>query len=66
VTRVRNWLRTESGMSGIPSGAAIYGRYEAFRTDLPDICVELNLDVADLTFADFSYTIARWLRAHQR
>jgi len=65
VTRVRNWLRTESGKSGIPSGAAIYARYEAFRSDLPEICAELNLDVGDLTFADFSYTIARWLNAHQ-
>jgi hypothetical protein len=65
VTRVRNWLRTESGRSGIPGGPAIYARYEAFRADLPDICLELNLDVGDLTFADFSYTIARWLDTHQ-
>jgi len=65
VTRVRSWLRAESGKSGIPGGAAIYGRYESFRSDLPEICAELNLDVADLTFADFSYTIARWLKTHQ-
>jgi hypothetical protein len=25
---------------------------------------ELKLDLAELTFADFSYTIARWLRGH--
>ena len=66
VTRVRNWLRAESGKSGIPGGSAIYTRYEAFRSDLPEICAELHLDVADLTFADFSYTIARWLTTHQR
>lgn len=65
VARVRNWLRTESGKGGIPSGGGIYARYEAFRSDLPDICAELKLDVADLTFADFSYTIARWLKTHQ-
>lgn len=65
VTRVRNWLRTESGRSSIPGGPAIFARYEAFRTDLPDICKELKLDVSDLTFTDFSYTIARWLQAHQ-
>ncbi len=62
VSRVRNWLRTESGVSGIPSGASIYARYEKFQTDLPRICEELKLDVSDLTFADFSYTIARWLQ----
>ncbi|HEY0373075.1 MAG TPA: hypothetical protein VGD79_13810 [Thermoanaerobaculia bacterium] len=65
VTRVRNWLRTESGANSIPGGAAIYARYEAFRSDLPEICGELHLDVGDLTFADFSYTIARWLNTHQ-
>lgn len=65
VTRVRNWLRTESGQNGIPGGPAIYARYEAFRSDLPEICAELHLDVGDLTFADFSYTIARWLNTHQ-
>jgi hypothetical protein len=64
VTRVRNWLRSESGRSGIPGGATIFGRYEAFRSDLPDICTELRLDLAELTFADLSYTIARWLAAH--
>lgn len=64
VTRVRNWLATESRRSGIPGGAAIFSRYEAFRKDLPEICAELRLDVAELTFADFSYTIARWLAAH--
>jgi hypothetical protein len=65
VTRVRNWLRTESGKNGIPGGPAIYARYEAFRSDLPEICSELHLDVGDLTFADFSYTIARWLDTHR-
>jgi hypothetical protein len=64
VTRVRNWLRAESGKNTIPGGAAIYGRYEAFRDDLPEICAELKLDVRDLTFTDFSYTIARWLETH--
>ncbi len=65
VSRVRDWLRTESDKSGIPSGGSIYARYEEFQADLPRICEELKLDVSDLTFADLSYTIARWLQAHQ-
>lgn len=65
VTRVRNWLRTESDKNGIPGGPAIYARYQAFRSDLPAICADLSLDVEDLTFADLSYTIARWLKSHQ-
>jgi hypothetical protein len=62
VTRVRNWLRTESGIDGMAGGAAIYSRYESFRGDLPTICVRLKLDVAELTFADFSYAVASWLK----
>jgi hypothetical protein len=64
VTRVRDWLRTESGRTDIPGGAAIYGRYENFRADQPAICSELKLDLAQLTFRDFSYTIVRWLERH--
>jgi hypothetical protein len=64
VSRVRDWLRTESGKSGIPGGTTIFRRYEAFRADLPAICAELRLDLAELTFADFSYTVARWLDPH--
>jgi hypothetical protein len=62
VTRVRDWLRTESGRTDIPGGAAIYGRYEKFRTELPTICSKLKLDLTQLAFADFSYTIAQWLK----
>ncbi len=64
VTRVRDWLRAESGRTDIPGGAAIYGRYENFRADQPAICSELKLDLAQLTFRDFSYTIVRWLERH--
>jgi hypothetical protein len=64
VTRVRDWLRAESGRTDLPSGATIYGRYENFRADQPAICAELRLDLAELTFLDFSYTIARWLERH--
>jgi len=65
VMRVRNWLRTESGNSGMPGGAAVYARYEEFRSELPVICTRLNLDVGDLTFADFSYTVVGWLSTHK-
>jgi hypothetical protein len=61
VARVRDWLRAESGVKTIPGGKAIYERYSQFRDDLPAICAELRLDVTDLAFVDFSYTIAYWL-----
>jgi len=61
VLRVRDWLRAESN-APIPGGATIYQRYETFRRELPDLCGELRLDVNELTFADFSYTTAWWVR----
>lgn len=62
VTKVRNWLRSESGKENIPGGAVVYARYEEFRSNLPEICDELRLDLDGLTFPDFSYTIIRWLQ----
>jgi hypothetical protein len=64
VTGVRNWLRTESGKDTIPGGVAIYSRYLTYRVDLPEICAELKLDISDLAFADFTFTIAKWLKTH--
>ncbi|HYC60435.1 MAG TPA: hypothetical protein VEK79_12800 [Thermoanaerobaculia bacterium] len=64
VTRVRDWIRTESGSNTIPGGAAIYRRYEDFRAELKGICATLHLDVAELTFADFSNVVSVWLESH--
>jgi len=61
VARVRDWLRSESGARMIPGGAAIYHRYLIFRSELPDICANLDLDLNELTFVDFSRTIAFWI-----
>ncbi|HEV8658119.1 MAG TPA: hypothetical protein VGS96_05785 [Thermoanaerobaculia bacterium] len=62
MTRVRDWLRTESGREDILGGTVIYNRYLTFRSELPRICTDLKLDVNDLTFVDLSYTIATWLK----
>jgi len=61
VTRVRGWLRAESD-APIRVGAAIYDRYQTFRRELPELCDNVRLDVERLTFADFSYVVARWLQ----
>lgn len=62
VTRVRDWLRSESGDHAIRGGTVIHDRYVAFRDDLPSICVSLGLDLNSLTFADLSYAIVLWLK----
>ena len=64
VTRVRDWLRTESGSNKIPGGAAIYRRYEDFRREFEGICATLHLEVSELTFADFSYAVSTWVEEH--
>lgn len=64
LARVRDWLRTESASYAIPSGTIMNYRYARFRGNLPEICNELQLDLNDLTFVDFSYTIAFWLQRY--
>jgi hypothetical protein len=62
ITRVRDWLRTESARDDIPGGSTIHKRYMLFRAQLPQICAEFRLDLDDLAFVDLSYTIAVWLK----
>lgn len=64
VVRVRDWLRTESGVATIPGGSAIYNRYLEYRRELTRICTELRLDIDGLTFTDLSNTIYVWLERH--
>lgn len=59
VSIVRDWLRTASGIS-MPSGAVIYREYKKFRRHLPKICRLSNLDMNEITFADYSYIVAKW------
>jgi hypothetical protein len=62
IKAVRNWLRTATGARDMPSGKIIHGEYRRFLRDLPQICAELNLDVEDVTFPDYSHIVARWLK----
>lgn len=65
IIQVRRWLSTESRRAHIPAGDIIYRRYRVFRRALPALCDQLNLDVKDLTFSDFSRLIAHWLEENQ-
>lgn len=63
VTRVRNWLRTQSKRTTIPGGAKILARYEEFRAALPSICASLQFDPEDqLPFNDYVHTVGYWLK----
>ena len=63
---VRNWLRNATTGSGVimPGAATIQGRYRQFRTDLPVMCEELELEEDQLIFNDFTTLIASWLQAN--
>ena len=60
VNAIRDWLRTASGVH-MPSGAVIYRTYKTFKRKLPKICSLSNLELDEITFADYSYIIADWL-----
>jgi hypothetical protein len=64
ITVVRNWLGQTSKTLPVkpPSGAMIYARYQAFQLDLPGTCDDLNWDVDNLPFADFSWTAYDWIK----
>jgi hypothetical protein len=64
ITVVRNWLRHASDkiLVKAPSGAMIYARYQAFQLELPGTCSDLNWDVDNLPFTDFSWAAYDWIK----
>ena len=62
ILHIRNWLNTASGRKTIPGGAAINERYERFRTDIPAICTELQLEVQEVTYNDYCNFVSDWLQ----
>ncbi len=64
INRVRNWLRVESN-NNMPGGDYIYKRYRRFQRDLPLLLKALDLDLEELPFADFTYTIRIWLEENE-
>ena len=65
ITEVRNWLRTAAKLPNLPGAAAVVEDYTRFCAELPEICQRLNRTREELTFLDFSETIAIWLRANR-
>lgn len=61
INQVRDWLRETSG-NFIPSGSQIIQRYNSFNAARASLCERLKLDLDDLSFIDFSYLVAIWLK----
>lgn len=58
---VRKWLNDASGRKTLPGYKAIYRRYRLFKTELPEICKELQVDLDEISFNDFAQFAFEWL-----
>jgi len=56
-----NWLRDFGKDPKVPGGKAIATEFRRFRTDLPRIAAEKQLELADLTFRDLAEIVATWV-----
>jgi hypothetical protein len=65
VSELRKWLVTASKRSRLPGGKDIFERYERFQADLPALCNELKLDLAEVTFKDLRQIMAAWLKQNR-
>lgn len=59
---IRDWLDTASNRKTIPSGSVICERYKSFQQDLPTICADARLNLAELTYGDYLYAAGQWLK----
>ena len=61
IGEVRSWLSDLSGRRLIPGKNRITGRYAEFRGELPRLCKGANLEVAELTYNEYSVFVSGWL-----
>lgn len=64
ITAVRNWLATESQVAELPGGSFILKQYGRFRKELPSLCRRTKLQIRELSFKDYCFLAASWLRAN--
>ena len=50
----------------LPGGAAIVRRYRVFQDELPQILAKLNIEAAEVTFADYANIVEGWLVGYPR
>jgi hypothetical protein len=61
ITKVREFLRSNSGGRPISGGTTIKREYERFIAEKPGICSVLELEADEVTFPDLTYLIAYYL-----
>jgi hypothetical protein len=58
----RDWLQSAPGKAAIPGGTKIWQDYQQFRTELPIIAEEAQLNPAELTFIDYLQLVTNCLK----
>jgi hypothetical protein len=66
IKALRKWLSMIPTEEMLPGGAAIVRRYRVFQDELPQILAKLNLEAAEVTFADYANIVEEWLVGHPR
>jgi len=62
ISVTRDWLRSCAARP-MPGGAEIFRQYRRFRSGLAEICKDLRLKAAEMTFNDFNNIVTEWLKA---
>lgn len=62
IKHVRNWLNDASRRRTIPGGSEIVRRYSQFVSDLPSMCLEIPIEIDELTYNDYSGFVSTWLK----
>ena len=60
ISITRDWL-SNSGNSSLPGGSEISRQYARFEQDLPTICHEMRLELAEATSNDYVNIATEWL-----
>lgn len=63
---VTNWLRNTSKRTTIPGGTLVAGRYNDFKSKLPEICREAGIGVDELGFNDYATFVSEWIKLNLR
>jgi len=60
IRQTRDWLRVSYQQRDLPGGERIWQAFSEFQRDLPQICAELQLTPAELTFVDYRDIVILW------
>lgn len=63
IAKVRLFLNAAKRGQPLQSGAVLAADYASFRTALPALCADLDVDLDTLVFKDFVWIAARWVEA---